>query len=204
MILGRGGGAVEELACFNDERVVRAIADCSIPIITGIGHQRDESFADLAADLRVHTPTAAAEIVVPSLDDLYSQHCDRIAALSEVVNYSMDASQNKIQTLRNRLQRYQLDKQVEREMEALAWKREKLVQAMNSKSQQAKQNLELLRQKLITLNPRAVLQRGYAVVRQENGTIARDASELQVGEELSIQMGKGTAKVEVVQIEEQQ
>ncbi|MEM1394882.1 MAG: exodeoxyribonuclease VII large subunit [Cyanobacteria bacterium P01_H01_bin.150] len=204
LILGRGGGAVEELACFNDERVVRAIADCSIPIITGIGHQRDESFADLAADLRVHTPTAAAEIVVPSLDDLYSQHCDRIAALSEVVNYSMDASQNKIQTLRNRLQRYQLDKQVEREMEALAWKREKLVQAMNSKSQQAKQNLELLRQKLITLNPRAVLQRGYAVVRQENGTIARDASELQVGEELSIQMGKGTAKVEVVQIEEQQ
>ena len=67
LILGRGGGAVEELACFNDERVVRAIAECSIPIITGIGHQRDESLADLAADASVHTPTAAAEIVVPSL-----------------------------------------------------------------------------------------------------------------------------------------
>ncbi|MGB6296607.1 MAG: exodeoxyribonuclease VII large subunit, partial [Rivularia sp. (in: cyanobacteria)] len=82
----------------------------------------------------------------------------------------------------------------------LTWKREKLVQAMNSKSQQAKQNLELLRQKLITLNPRAVLQRGYAVVRQENGIIARDASDLEIGEELSIQLGKGAAKVKVIEV----
>ncbi|MGB7378340.1 MAG: exodeoxyribonuclease VII large subunit, partial [Rivularia sp. (in: cyanobacteria)] len=95
LILGRGGGAVEELACFNDERVVRAIAECSIPIITGIGHQRDESLADLAADESVHTPTAAAEIVVPSLDDLYNQHCDRVAVLSEVVSYSVKTAQNK-------------------------------------------------------------------------------------------------------------
>ena len=202
LILGRGGGAVEELACFNDERVVRAIADCSIPIITGIGHQRDESLADLAADESVHTPTAAAEIVVPSLDDLYSQHCDRIAVLSEAVNCSVEVSQNKLQTLRNRLQRYQLDKKLEQEKVALTWKREKLIQAMNSKSQQAKQNLELLRQKLITLNPRAVLQRGYAVVKQENGSIVRDASELEVGEELLIQLGKGAAKVKVVEIED--
>ncbi|WP_414621484.1 exodeoxyribonuclease VII large subunit [Calothrix sp. CCY 0018] len=201
LILGRGGGAVEELACFNDERVVRAIADCSIPIITGIGHQRDESLADLAADASVHTPTAAAEIVVPSLDDLYNQHCDRIAVLSEVVNDSVKTAQNKIQTLRNRLQRYQLDKQIEQEMQALAWKREKLVQAMNSKSQPAKQHLELLRQKLITLNPKAVLQRGYAVVRQENGIIARDADDLEIGEELLIQLGKGAAKVKVIEIE---
>ncbi len=201
LILGRGGGAVEELACFNDERVVRAIAECSIPIITGIGHQRDESLADLAADASVHTPTAAAEIVVPSLEDLYSQHCDRIAVLSEVVNDSVKTAQNKIQTLRNRLQRYQLDKQVELQMQTLAWKREKLIQAMNSKSQQSKQHLELLRQKLITLNPRAVLQRGYAVVRQENGSIARDASELEIGEELLIQLSQGTAKVKVIEIE---
>ncbi|MGB3758245.1 MAG: exodeoxyribonuclease VII large subunit [Rivularia sp. (in: cyanobacteria)] len=201
LILGRGGGAVEELACFNDERVVRAIAECSIPIITGIGHQRDESLADLAADASVHTPTAAAEIVVPSLEDLYSQHCDRIAVLSEVVNDSVKTAQNKIQTLRNRLQRYQLDKQVEQEMQILAWKREKLIQAMNSKSQQSKQHLELLRQKLITLNPRAVLQRGYAVVRQENGSIARDASELEIGEELLIQLSQGAAKVKVIEIE---
>lgn len=201
LILGRGGGAVEELACFNDERVVRAIAECSIPIITGIGHQRDESLADLVADASVHTPTAAAEIVVPSLDDLYTQHCDRIAALSEVVNDSVKTAQNKIQTLRNRLQRYQLDKKLEQEKIALTWKREKLLQLTSAKSQQAKQHLELLRQKLITLNPRAVLQRGYAVVRKENKSIARDAHELEIGEELLIQLSQGAAKVKVVEIE---
>ena len=201
LILARGGGAVEELACFNDERVVRAIADCSIPVITGIGHQRDESLADLVADSRVHTPTAAAELVVPSLDDLYNQHCDRVAALSEAVNYSVETAQNKVQKLRNRLRRYQLDKQVEREIQALAWKREKLLQVTSSKSQQAKQHLELLRQKLITLNPRAVLQRGYAVVRQENGSIARNAGELEVGEELLINLSQGAALVKVIEIE---
>ncbi|MEA5595216.1 exodeoxyribonuclease VII large subunit [Rivularia sp. UHCC 0363] len=202
LILARGGGAVEELACFNDERVVRAIADCSIPIITGIGHQRDESLADLVADQSVHTPTAAAEIVVPSLNDLYSQHCDRAAALSEVVNYSIETAQNQVETLRNRLRRSRLDKQVEQEIQALTWKREKLLQAMNSNSLESKQRLEVLRQKLITLNPRAVLQRGYAVVRKENKSIARNASELEIGEELLIYLGKGTAKVKVIDIKD--
>ncbi len=202
LILARGGGAVEELACFNDERVVRAIADCSIPIITGIGHQRDESLADLAASQSVHTPTAAAEIVVPSLDDLYNQHCHRITALSEVVNNSIETDINRVKTLKNRLRRSRLDKQVEQEMQALAWKREKLLQAMSSNSQESNQRLLLLRQKLIALNPLAVLQRGYAVVRKEGGSIARDASELEVGEELLIRLSQGTAKVKVMEIED--
>ncbi|NJO30232.1 MAG: exodeoxyribonuclease VII large subunit [Richelia sp. SL_2_1] len=202
LILARGGGAVEELACFNDERVVRAIADCSIPIITGIGHQRDESLADLVADKSVHTPTAAAEIVVPSLDELYNQHCDRVAVLSEVVNYSIQTAQNQVQILKNRLRRSRLDKQVEQEITALNWKREKLLQAVNSKSQTSKQQLEVLRQKLIALNPRAVLQRGYAVVRKENGIIARNASELNIGEELLIQLNQGAAKVKVIKIKD--
>jgi len=202
LILARGGGATEELACFNDERVVRAIADCPIPIITGIGHQRDESLADLVADKSVHTPTAAAEIVVPSLDDLYNQHCDRVAVLSEVVNYSVRMAQDKVKTLKNRLRRSRLDKQVEQEITALGWKREKLLQAVNSKSQESKQQLEVLRQKLIALNPRAVLQRGYAVVRKENGSITRNASELNIGEELLIQLNQGAAKVKVIKIKD--
>ncbi|NEQ99151.1 MAG: exodeoxyribonuclease VII large subunit [Cyanothece sp. SIO2G6] len=70
LILSRGGGATEDMDCFNDERVVRAIAHCSIPIISGIGHQRDESLADLVADVHVHTPTAAAETAAPLLTDL--------------------------------------------------------------------------------------------------------------------------------------
>ncbi len=202
LILARGGGAVEELACFNDERVIRAIADCPIPIITGIGHQRDESLADLAASQSVHTPTAAAELVVPSLNDLLEQHGNRVAVLSTVVENSLVTAENKIQTLRNRLRRSRLDNLVELEIQALAWKREQLLQAMNLKSQAAKQDLEVLRQKLIALNPRAVLNRGYAVVRQESGSIARNASELELGDELFIQLSQGKAKVKVIEIKD--
>jgi exodeoxyribonuclease VII large subunit len=87
IILARGGGAVEDLFCFNDERVVRAISQSTIPVITGIGHQRDETLADLVADVNAHTPTAAAEMAVPSYEVLLIEHQQRkeslVASLKE-------------------------------------------------------------------------------------------------------------------------
>ncbi|MDM9379558.1 exodeoxyribonuclease VII large subunit [Chlorogloeopsis sp. ULAP01] len=199
LILSRGGGAVEELACFNDERVVRAVANCSIPVITGIGHQRDESLVDLVADESVHTPTAAAERVVPALVDLYNQHRQRITALQQVVYGELETAENQLQGLRNRLRRLRLDAQVQQELQILSWKRRRLLQSTTSKLQHANQHLEMLRQKLATLDPKAVLQRGYAVVRQENGIIVRNAAELGVGQELLIQLGQGEVKVKVME-----
>ncbi|MDF5733039.1 MAG: exodeoxyribonuclease VII large subunit [Rhizonema sp. PD38] len=202
LILTRGGGAVEELACFNDERVVRAVANCPIPVITGIGHQRDESLVDLATDVCVHTPTAAAELVVPSLADLYDQHQQRIAALHEVVLHEWETAVLQLQQLQNRLQRLRLDRQMQQERQALSWKRQQLVQATTRRLQQATQHLDLLQEKLVSLDPKAVLQRGYAVVRQENGAIARSADELSLGEELLVQLGQGEVKVKVVEKDE--
>ncbi|MBH8562924.1 exodeoxyribonuclease VII large subunit [Nostoc sp. CENA67] len=200
LILSRGGGSVEELACFNDERVVRAVATCYIPVITGIGHQRDESLVDLAADACVHTPTAAAEKVVPSLSELYTQHQERVVALHEAVHDSWERSFNQLQMLRNRLRRLRLDQKVQQEAQRLVWQRQKLIQITVGRSQQAKQHLELLREKLASLDPKAVLQRGYAVVRLENGAIARAADELAVGQDLLIQLGQGEVKVKVTEI----
>lgn len=202
LILSRGGGAVEELACFNDERVVRSLANCSIPVITGIGHQRDESLADLVADVCVHTPTAAAELVVPALAELYTQHRQRVEALHEAILYSTQAAEHKLRVLQNRLQHLRLDRQVQQEKQRLAWKRQQLVQVTKRRSQQASQHLEMLRQKLATLDPKAVLQRGYAVVRQENGAIARTAADLAVGDELLIQLGQGEVKVKVEEVKD--
>ncbi|MBD2346235.1 exodeoxyribonuclease VII large subunit [Anabaena subtropica] len=200
LILSRGGGAVEELACFNDERVVRAVAECSIPVVTGIGHQRDESLVDLVADVCVHTPTAAAEMVVPSLAELYTQHRQRVAALHEVLLNSQTSAENQLQTLRNRLRNLRLDRHLQQEAQKLTWQRQQLLQLMLGRSQQAKQHLELLRQKLISLDPKAVLQRGYAVVRQENGAIARNAIQLTVDQELLIQLAQGEVKVKVIEV----
>ncbi|MCG6137547.1 MAG: exodeoxyribonuclease VII large subunit [Nostoc sp. LLA-1] len=204
LILSRGGGAVEELACFNDERVVRAVASCSIPVITGIGHQRDESLADLVADFCAHTPTAAAETVVPAISELYHQHRQRVMALREAVLEFEASTESKLQGLRQRLRRLGLDRQVQQEIQQLGWKRKQLLQVTLGRSQQAQQRLELLREKLASLDPKAVLQRGYAVVRREDGAIARSASELAVGDDLLIQLGQGEVTVKVVGIDEPQ
>lgn len=200
LILSRGGGAVEELACFNDERVVRAVANCSIPVITGIGHQRDESLTDLVADVCVHTPTAAAQRVVPELSDLYNQHQQRITALHTAVHQQLETADDQLQILRNRLRNVRLDQQIKQEMQTLKWQQQRLQQATKGRSQRAIQQVQLLRHKLVTLDPKAVLKRGYAVVRQENGAIARSSTDLSPGQNLLVQLNQGQVKVQVTEI----
>lgn len=200
IILSRGGGAVEDLECFNDERVVRAIATCPIPIVTGIGHQRDESLADLVADVCVHTPTAAAELVVPELAELDAEHKQRIADLQAVMQQRLQAAEGKIEQLRSRLLRLRLNKQVELEKDAIALLRQQLIQSTQRRLEQATQRCHLLQQKLATLDPQAVLQRGYAVVRNEDRSIVRSSTELTSEQELLIQLGQGQVKVKVIEI----
>lgn len=202
LILSRGGGAVEELACFNDERVVMAVANCPIPVITGIGHERDESLTDLVADLCVHTPTAAAETVVPALADLQIQHQQRITGLCTAVNSSLAAREKQLQGLKHRLRQLRLDRQVEQERDKLSWKHRQLLQVTTGKLQQAGQHLEMLRQKLASIDPKSVLQRGYAVVITENGVIPRSVSELTIGENLVIQLAQGKVTVKVIEVTE--
>jgi exodeoxyribonuclease VII large subunit len=200
LILSRGGGSSEDLACFNDERVVRAIADCSIPVLTGIGHQRDESLADLVADAYAHTPTAAAELAVPELVTLYAEHQQRQRALTDGVTEVLEVSHNQLQRLQERLRRLPLERQLRAEQKAIAQKRQQLVQSTSRRLSQATQRCQFLRQQLATLDPENVLKRGYAVVRSKNGTIARSAANLVPGQELQIQLGEGQVKVTVTKI----
>ncbi|AFZ12597.1 Exodeoxyribonuclease VII large subunit [Crinalium epipsammum PCC 9333] len=199
IILARGGGAVEELACFNDERVARAIALSVIPIITGIGHQRDESLADLVADAYAHTPTAAAEQVVPELSTLIAEHRQRIKLLNNAVHRRLQVSNEQLQRLKNRLQRLPIQRQVQQQQQTVSDLRHRLLQATSWRLQRETQHCQMLRQKLATLDPKAVLQRGYAVVRKD-GAIARSTNQLQIGEELNIQLEQGEVKVKVIEI----
>jgi exodeoxyribonuclease VII large subunit len=199
MIIARGGGATEDLAAFNDERVVKAIANCSIPIISGIGHQRDESLADLAADLHVHTPTAAADRAVPELSTLVSEHEERTLTLIDVAQNYFNQHQHQLNLLQNRLRRLQPDRQIAREQQTLDWKRRQLIQLTLQALQQQTQKCDYLRQKLATLDPHNVLKRGYALVRSENGEIIRSVSSLKSEQELSIELGEGKVKVKILE-----
>lgn len=199
LILARGGGAIEDMACFNDERVVRAIAECPIPIISGIGHQRDESLADLAADVCAHTPTAAAEQAVPQLADLHLAHRERAIVLGDAVQQRLEMEQIQLLRCRDRLRRLQPDRLLRHESQSIAWLRQRLVQQTQQQTQQATQHCLFLKQKLANLDPRAVLRRGYAVVRQEVG-IVRDAATVTPGEDLLIELGQGRIRANVTEV----
>ncbi len=200
LILSRGGGAIEDMVCFNDERVVKAIATCSIPVVAGIGHQRDETLADLVADVYAHTPTAAAAQAVPLLADVYAEHRERIVAINRTVTTQLNLAADQLDRLRGRLQRLHLDRQIRQEVQTIGWLRQRLTQSTNQQLRAQIQHCELLRQKLTTLDPAAVLRRGYAVVRQADGAVARSTENLAVGQELTVQLAQGIAKVKVSEI----
>jgi exodeoxyribonuclease VII large subunit len=201
IILARGGGATEDLGCFNDEAVVRAIAECPIPIVTGIGHERDESLADLAADARASTPTAAAALVVPKLADFMVDRAGLADRLNNAIDRAILARQHRLTQLRTRLERVRPDRQLAAERDRLTLLRHRLRRAIDSHRRSATQEQLRLTERLQALDPRSILQRGYAVVRQQNGTIVRQSDRLRLGEELKIQLDRGRIGVRVLEIE---
>jgi exodeoxyribonuclease VII large subunit len=200
IILARGGGASEDLACFNNERVVRAIFSCSIPIISGIGHQRDESLADLAADYFAHTPTAAAASAVPSLDVLQILHQERQVRLTQCLEARVLDVQNTLQTLQVRLQRIHPERILKQELSKVSSYRLRLLQATRYRLRSHQQHHQFLQEKLATLDPRKVLRRGYAIARTLDGPIVRSSANLKKGQKLTLQLAEGSVRVSVTQI----
>lgn len=200
LILSRGGGATEDMVCFNDERVVRAIAECPIPVVAGIGHQRDESLADLAADVCAHTPTAAAAQSVPLLADLYAEHQERVAKLSQTATGYLENAVDQLYRLKARLHRLHFDRQIHQEAQNLAWRRQQLVHSMNNRLQDAQRHCHLLQQKLLILDPAVALQRGYAIARDGSGHVLRSTANLEVGQELTLHLAQGQLKVTVAEV----
>ncbi|MGB3769018.1 MAG: exodeoxyribonuclease VII large subunit [Phormidesmis sp.] len=199
LLLARGGGASEDLACFNDERVVMAIAQSPIPVITGIGHQRDESLADLVADVCAHTPTAAAEQAVPSLDDLYSEQAQYLQRLAGVMSARLRLARQSVDSCQARLQRLRLDSQLAQHRKDISWQRQQLMSSLSQRLQAAQHQHQLLTEKLATLDPESVLRRGYALVRRE-GQIAIASSELPAGTEIEVQLSRGSVSARVIDI----
>lgn len=202
LILARGGGAVEDLECFNDERVVRAVATCPIPVVTGIGHERDESLADLAADVCAHTPTAAAVTAVPSLDRLVESHRERIEMLRAIASDRLQAEAQILGHLRQRLQRLRLDRQIHQEQTHLQQIQQRLIHDLQMELQQAQQRCAALKDQLASLDPTAVLRRGYALIRDERQQLVSRIDQVTVGQPLTVQLHQGWLTAEVKALHE--
>jgi exodeoxyribonuclease VII large subunit len=204
LILARGGGATEDLECFDDERVVRAVANCPIPVVTGIGHQRDESLADLAADVCAHTPTAAALIAVPALADLWDSHRERAAYFKTRVSQYLTTAEEDTQRLGQRLQRLRLDQQLTQQQARLSQMKERLAHGVRVELRRASDHGRALRDHLMTLDPETVIRRGYALVRDSGGEVVTDAATVTPNQPLKVQLAKGQLTVQVMEIQVEQ
>jgi exodeoxyribonuclease VII large subunit len=198
IIVGRGGGSLEDLLPFSSESVVRAIAASRIPVISAVGHETDWTLADFAADVRAPTPSAAAEMVSAARDDLLG----RIAALGDSVR---DALQRRLERARLLLDRFTaegLERQIGVYLQPLLMRaddaRAALGDGMRLIVGDARHRLELAVRDLATCSPLAVLDRGYAVVTRERSRIAlRSIEGLAGGDRLRVRLARGAVSAEV-------
>jgi exodeoxyribonuclease VII large subunit len=195
MIVGRGGGSIEDLWSFNEELVARAIFASNIPTVSAVGHEVDFTIADFVADLRAPTPSAAAELISRNSSDMI----DRLSVQFKSLRIQMN---RKLQLERQKLimvQRQLVDPK--RKLQDLMIKVDEWSMRMQNAVQK---NISFKRQTFIrwasvldSLSPLKVLDRGYAIVKNENDNIIKDASLIKVGEEISIQLLKGKLTAEV-------
>lgn len=197
-ILARGGGSKEDLAAFDDERIIRAIVESPVPVVTGIGHQRDESLADRVADWCAHTPTAAAERVVPNLADLVSDLQGYRSRLYRSCQTQLDRQRQHLDRLNSASIAQPIQQRLDRERLRLNDLSERLRRALKTRLDRDQRQCEALGDRLAAIDPRAVLRRGYALVRDASGAIVRSAQTVTSGDRLAVQIGDTVVQVEVV------
>ena len=174
IVLARGGGSFEDLLPFSDERVVRAVARCAVPVVSAVGHEQDVPLCDLAADVRASTPTAAARLVVPDIVELRGRLLRSREGLHRGARRAAERHAERLATLHERLQRAPL----------LALERRRA-------------RLDNAHARLIALSPSATLERGYAIVRRGDAVV-RAPSDVAPGDALEVRVAEGSfgARVE--------
>jgi exodeoxyribonuclease VII large subunit len=198
VIVARGGGSLEDLWAFNDERVARAIVACRHPVICGVGHETDFSIADLSADVRAPTPSAAAELAVPDRAELAALVAALAARLSEVMGGKIEARRAALAGHARALRH--LSPQAR-----LRSARQQVDDLTSAATAQVRHGLALRRERLAglaarleSLGPMATLARGYAIVRRaETGRLVNSISQVSPGDHLSVRVADGTFKAEV-------
>ena len=198
LIVGRGGGSMEDLWCFNDETVARAIYDSNIPVISAVGHEPDVTISDFVADLRAATPSNAAELAVPDRDALRQ-------TLDELQNAMAVAMQTKIKRAGERLEnlagRPVLKSPLasfESRRKALELLENRLLSAQSGNVARNRQRFVAQVSKMDAMSPLKVLTRGYAMVARQDGTIVRSVADVKPKEPIAVRVSDGTIVATVI------
>ncbi|MBF8281924.1 MAG: exodeoxyribonuclease VII large subunit [Anaerolineales bacterium] len=197
IIVARGGGSLEDLWAFNDERVARAMAALPVPVVSGVGHETDFTIADFVADVRAPTPSAAAELVTPSRDQLRNQvnalAAQMAGALSSAIRDKRLSLREQSAQLKALSPQARLANARQRADDLLA----RAAVAMTHRLALERERWNGLAQALNGVSPLAVLSRGYAVVSHPDGKVVRKASEVKSGDPLRVRVSEGEFGVEV-------
>ena len=196
IIVGRGGGSFEDLLAFSDENVVRAVADCPIPVVSAVGHEIDISLCDLSADVRAPTPSAAAEMVSESLEGLLGGLEYVASRLVAATRIAVGEARSHVAAVGSRLThpRHILE-QGKMRLDDLSFR---LISHTRVRLTESRSELKHLAGLLSSLGPQAVLDRGYAVVMKGDGSVVRSPGQVREGEGLDVRVAEGDFGVEVM------
>lgn len=201
ILIGRGGGSIEDLWAFNDEAVVRAVAASAAPIISGVGHETDFTLTDFAADLRAPTPTAAAELATPDRVELLGTVAELAGRYTAFMREMLSDLRWEHGQLKNTLERLSPEHQINtyrQRLDEIAFRLEQSIQVRLDKKGLQVDNLI---QSLRSLNPKAVLERGYAIVTlSEDGRVIKNAEQTHTNESIHIRVSQGSLDARITKI----
>lgn len=201
MIVGRGGGSIEDLWAFNEEAVARTVFDCSVPVISAVGHETDTTIIDYVADLRAPTPSAAAELAVWQLDETQERIDNLQRSLRQQMNQQLMQINSRLETLTLRMKYASPENQLNGRRQYALDLEERLTLRIEHLLGDAKHRLQLLCQQLETQSPLRRLSEGYSLVTDENGSVVRDIAMIETGMRLKLRMLDGDVITRVEDIQ---
>lgn len=199
IILARGGGSIEDLWAFNDETLARTIFQARHPIISGVGHEIDFTIADFVADLRAPTPSAAAELATPDIQELQATIQGVRLTLQNQMQTILQQKNWQIQSLNRALNHLTPEVRLQNGQQRLDMLMERLEQHITRRLERWRGRVDILQARLDAMNPLATLARGYAIVRQEDGRIVRGVQDAAAGDILYLQLSDGSLKSQVIE-----
>lgn len=200
ILIARGGGSIEDLWAFNDERVVRAVANSPVPVICGVGHETDFTLSDFAADLRAPTPTAAAELATPiTIIDLTARVSSLQSLIANAVMNLLTDHQTHLSSLRVSLRYASPERRIQSEQQRVDELSRRMYSSLLHRVQLQSTHVKGMQRRLEALSPLAVLARGYAVVtRKDDGGVVSRVAQAKDGQEINIRVSDGQLDAEIV------
>lgn len=195
---------MEDLWCFNDERVARAVYSCQTPIVTGVGHETDTTLVDFVADRREPTPSAAAERVSPNMDDEYDHILHNRNRMRSLMQMRINEGRKQVEYLKNTNVLQSFPSLLANHRQRLDTMVAGMDQAVSSRVEDGRNSLSVYAGKLVAFNPLKVLARGYSIATLDSGSIVKSVKDVKTGDGLTVKVSDGTIGCRIADVRKEE